>query len=129
MRPAVTPADLRAKTHDLLEAWSRPATVVRVGGVVVPASTVVATAALEVAVHGNDVARTVCHPLAVGLHQVPAPLARGLTGAAVELAPADDRAGRFDPPRRLPADAGDSARLLAHLGRAPRAERVGRHPD
>lgn len=129
LRPVTTAADLQAKTGGLLEAWSRPATVVHVGGTAVPASIVATTAALEVAVHGNDVARTVRHPLVAGLRQLPGPLARGLVAAAAELAPADDRAGRFDPPRAVPADADDSARLLAHLGRAPQSVRGARQPD
>ncbi|VXB65466.1 TIGR03086 family metal-binding protein [Nocardioides sp. AX2bis] len=117
VRPVATADDLRAKTRDLVEAWDRPVPVVEVGGAALPATTVVLAAALEVAVHGNDVARSVRRPPAPGLRRLPDPLARGLVGAAHALAPADDRAGRFGPRLDVPPGAGDSERLLAHLGR------------
>lgn len=122
-RPVATAAGLRAKARDLVQAWHRPALVVgaggvEVGGVGVPATAVVLTAALEVAVHGNDVARSVRGLPDPDLRRLPGPLARGLVGAADVLAPADDRAGRFGPPAPVPPGADDSVRLLAHLGRA-----------
>lgn len=117
-------ADLRAKTRDLMEAWSRPVAVVEVGGAAVPATTVVLTAALEVGVHGHDVARSVRAPLPADLRRLPATLARGLAEVADALVPVGDRAGRFAPPLPARAGADDSARLLAHLGRA-----AGAYPD
>ena len=57
--PDATAAGLRAKARGLVQAWRRPALVVgaggvEVGGVGVPATTVVLTATLEVAVHGDE---------------------------------------------------------------------------
>lgn len=124
VRPAASAADLRAKTQDLMQAWSRPAAVVEVGGVAVPATTVVLTAALEVGVHGHDVARSVGAPLTADLRRLPAPLARGLGEVADALVPVGDRAGRFAAPRPARPGADDSARLLAHLGRS-----AGAYPD
>ncbi len=118
VRPVATTDDLVEKTRQLMEAWRRPAAVVEVGGAAVPATTVVLTAALEIAVHGNDVARSVRRPPDPRLRRLPGHLARGLVAAADALAPAEDRAGRFGPPLVPPPGAGASARLLAHLGRA-----------
>lgn len=128
-RPVATAAELRAKALHLVRVWRRPARVVEVGGVGVggvgvPATTVVLTAALEVAVHGNDVARSVRSLPARDLHRLPGPLARALVGAADELAPTDDRTGRFGPRVAVPPGADDSVRLLAHLGRV-----TGTPPD
>lgn len=136
-RPVATADELRAKAQGLVRAWRRPAPVgpvvgvggvevggVEVGGVGVDPTAVVLTAALEVAVHGNDVARSVRDLPARDLRRLPGPLARGLAGAADVLAPADDRTGRFGPRLAVPPGADDSARLLAHLGRV-----TGTTPD
>lgn len=126
-RPVTTADELRTKARDLVRAWRRPApvgAVVGVGGVGVDPTAVVLTAALEVAVHGNDVARSVRDLPARDLRRLPGPLARGLAGAADVLAPADDRTGRFGPRLAVPPGADDSARLLAHLGRV-----TGTTPD
>lgn len=110
-------AELQAKADALIGAWSHPAAVVHVGAAAVPAETLARAAALELAVHGNDVARSVRSPRAVRLRRLPAPLALALADVAGELAPAGGRSGRFDPPRPVPPGADASTRLLAGLGR------------
>lgn len=116
--PATTSvAGLQAKAGALVAAWSRPAAVVHVGAAAVPAETLTRAAALELAVHGNDVARSVRSPLTAGLRRLPAPLALALTDVAGELVPVGGRTGRFDPPRPVPPGADASTRLLAGLGR------------
>ena len=97
-RPVATADELRAKARDLVRAWRRPAPVgpvvgvggvevggVEVGGVGVDPTAVVLTAALEVAVHGNDVARSVRDLPARDLRRLPGPLASA--GAAIANRP------------------------------------------
>jgi uncharacterized protein (TIGR03086 family) len=87
----------------------------------------VAAGALEVAVHGWDVA-TACGS---GL-QIPAALALDLLESAPVLVTAAGRGQLFAPPLPVPAAASPSDRLTAFLGRSPRgtdpADRAGRHP-
>jgi hypothetical protein len=72
----------------------------------------VATAALEITVHGWDVAR------ALDLdHPVPPELAEALLPVAVLVVDPADRGVRFAPALRAPAYAASAERLLAHLGR------------
>ncbi len=114
-------AGLQAKACALHAAWAAdPAATVLVGGVRVAAATLARSAALEVAVHGNDVARSVRATLDPALRALPPALARDLTPVAAELVGPDDRAGgRFGPVRAVARDAGPGPRLLARLGRDP----------
>lgn len=113
-------AGLQAKADTLLDEWRRePASLIGVGGARVPAATLARAAALEVAVHGNDVARTVRRPRVPGLRSLPEALAADLVDVADEVLAPADRAGRFARARPLPPDADASQRLLAHLGRDP----------
>jgi uncharacterized protein (TIGR03086 family) len=116
-RPELDPvATLRNRACAMVGAWAdlRAPADVAVAGRPLTAGIVAATGAVEVAVHGWDVAR------ATGRHH---PLPAGLAEELLELAPLlvndSDRAGRFAAPVELarPADAG--ARLLAYLGRQP----------
>lgn len=115
-RPLAAPgrvAALQDRACALLGAWSGdgPASV-SIGGLPVGGGLLVATAALEVTVHGWDVAQ------ATGRRTpIPEPLARELlTVAHVVVTPAD-RGVRFAPARPAPGPAYDG-RLLAFLGRA-----------
>lgn len=103
---------LRAKACALLGAWTqaRPPSVA-VGDRRLDAPLLVATAALEVTVHGWDVAQATgrCTP-------IPDDLARGLAPIAARVVQPADRGGRFGPALR-PATAGRTDALLAFLGR------------
>jgi uncharacterized protein (TIGR03086 family) len=127
-RPDPTPsrvAALQDKACALLGAWARAAPdTVTVGDRSVAAPLLVATAALEVTVHGWDVAQ------ATGRRTpIPPLLARHLLPVAHAVVSVDDRGVRFAPELPAPATSYD-ARLLAFLGRdltgPPR--RVGTNP-
>jgi uncharacterized protein (TIGR03086 family) len=91
---------------------------VLVGDRVLAARTLTWVGAVELAVHGWDVAR------ACGADRpIPAGLARNLL-AIVPLVVSDEtRPGRFAPPGPTPPDATPGDRLLAFLGREVRADR------
>ncbi len=107
--------DLRARARQLLGAWAcggdRP---VSIGGCPLTTGLVTGTGALEVAVHGWDVAWA-CGP--------PRPIPPALADELLDLAPLlvrdADRPGRFAAPIPVPATAGPAERLLAFLGRQP----------
>ena len=124
LRPGLDPAvgepglsvveSLRRRACALLGAWSllHAEAQVVVSGRVLPASLVALTGALEVAVHGWDVAR------ACGVDRpLPDELARSLLAAAPALISAEDRGQRFAPAVPVAAWASASSRLLAHTGR------------
>lgn len=109
---------LREKACALLGAWAAARPVrpdqVEVGGVGLDAPLVVATAALEITVHGWDVGQ------ATGLGaRIPDDLARGLLAVAEHVIDERDRGPRFAGPRPTPAQAGAGDRLLAWTGRVP----------
>ncbi len=107
-------AGLCAKACALLEAWTTSTTdSVRVRDLDLAADVLLHTAALEITVHGWDVARA-CHLD----HPMPVDLAADLVPAAMLLVTSTDRPGRFDPPLPGRYDV-PSAALLAHLGRHP----------
>lgn len=113
--PAVV-ASLRHHGCNLLGAWSRldHDQLVAVGDRPLPASTVALVGALEVAVHGWDVARA-CgdrRPLPDGL-------AHELLRHAEVLVTSADRGVRFGPPVPVPPGCPHSDRLLALTGRSP----------
>jgi uncharacterized protein (TIGR03086 family) len=109
---------LRDQACRLLGTWSElpEDALVTVGGHPLPAGLVAVTGALEITVHGWDVAR------ACGQDRpLPEPLAAELLAVAPALVTEADRAGRFAP--ALPVDALASTapagtRLLAFTGRA-----------
>ncbi len=85
---------------------------VAVGGCPMATSLVAATGAIELAVHGWDIAR------ARGkLRPIPFDLALELHGVALSVM--TDRTGLFAAPVPVPPMAGASARLVAYLGRRP----------
>lgn len=113
---ALVVAHLRARGCRLLGAW----TTAPVGGGPVrladrglDADLLVRVAALEVAVHGWDVAR------AVGGPALPAGLGAALLPAARLLVPQTGRAGRFAAPVTVDPGAPADVALLAWLGREP----------
>lgn len=109
---------LQGKATALLAVWSRPSP----GDVVLEAGKrrldlttplLVATAALEVAVHGWDVGR------ATGSGTpLPADLATALLPVAQATVTPADRGVRFAAPRPTPVAAAGDVHLLAFLGRA-----------
>ncbi|MEO9322578.1 TIGR03086 family metal-binding protein [Nocardioides sp. C4-1] len=110
-------ATLQAKACDLLGAWSGArTTLVRVGGMPVPTSVVVRAAALEITVHGWDVAQATGHR-----SPLPPDLALMLHPVAAALVDDADRGHRFAFPRHPGSDPAPAERLLAFLGRDPAA--------
>lgn len=102
---------LQAKACALLGAWtSADTSVVDVGERPVPVRTISRLAALEIAVHGWDVARTTGYDA-----PLPRALAEDLLPTA--LAVALEQHSEFGPPLPVSTDAGPGRRLLALLGR------------
>jgi uncharacterized protein (TIGR03086 family) len=109
---------LREKACALLGAWTaaRPVSPdrVAVGDVGLDAPLLVATAALEITVHGWDVGQ------ATGRRtRIPDELAAGLLAIAEHVIDPGDRGPRFSTPRPTTDEAGADDRLLAWTGRAP----------
>jgi uncharacterized protein (TIGR03086 family) len=112
-RPGADLELLQTKACDLLGVWSgRTPPRVEVGDRSLPAELLVRAAALEIAVHGWDVAR------ATGADRhLPEDLAQALLPVAgLVVAPAD-RPERFGPARAPQAGTGASEALLGFLGR------------
>jgi uncharacterized protein (TIGR03086 family) len=115
---------LRDRSCRMLGDWIRPETSrgpsaapVLIGEHRLSLPVVAAAGAVELTVHGWDLAR------ACGVdHPIPQSLAGELLDLAVVLVRDADRPARFAHPVRLPigAASGDAARLLAFLGRDPR---------
>jgi uncharacterized protein (TIGR03086 family) len=116
--PEVDPvARLRVRACQLLGTWTAGVPddeLVSVAGRPLTAAIVTSTGAIEVAVHGWDVAR------ACGRHH---PLPPSLAEEMLDLVPLfvtdADRPDRFGPPVRVRAPGGPADRLLAFLGRDP----------
>ncbi len=109
---------IQQKACALLGAWGGPSPGDVVitgtdGGLDLGSTLLVATAALEVTVHGWDVGCATGAPA-----RIPAGLARDLLPVARAVVGRSDRGVRFAAPRPVPPGADDDVRLLAHLGRA-----------
>jgi uncharacterized protein (TIGR03086 family) len=108
-------ATVRNRASHLLGAWTnttRPD--VTVGDTGLTAAILATAGAMEVAVHGWDVAR------AVGRDRpLPAALAEEMLALSRLLVSDLDRPARFAAPVAVPAGAGAGDRLLAFLGRRP----------
>jgi uncharacterized protein (TIGR03086 family) len=110
-------AVIQEKACALLGVWSGPAPGDVVisdsdGGLDLDSPLLVATAALEVTVHGWDVAQ------ATGTRtDLPDDLARALLPVARAVVGPRDRGVRFGPARRVDPEASYGARLLGFLGR------------
>jgi uncharacterized protein (TIGR03086 family) len=110
---ALIPAARDHAVH-LLGAWTNAGgtTTVQVEEVSLSAPVVAAAGAIEVTVHGWDVAR------ACGEHRpIPDDLAGELLDLSLVMVRPPDRPGRFGPPLRPHWDASAGDRLLAYLGR------------
>lgn len=108
---------IQEKACALLGAWGGPSpgdVVITTGGggLDLTSTVLVATAALEVTVHGWDVGRATGEAA-----PIPAELARDLLPVAERVVGPTDRGIRFAAPRTVRADAPYDARLLAYLGR------------
>ncbi len=104
---------LQQKACSLLGAWSsRAPQRIEVGDRSLEAHVVVLAAALEITVHGWDVAQSTGSD-----HRIPPDLARQLLQAAETLVSDVDREHRFGHPRPVRADAPAADRLLGFLGR------------
>jgi uncharacterized protein (TIGR03086 family) len=91
-----------------------PGRVVRIGDLPLPAGLMAGVGAIEITVHGWDIARA-CGPA----RPVPARLALDLLPVSAALAPRGDRQDLFADPVPVPAGAGPGDRLIAFLGRCP----------
>lgn len=89
---------------------------VSVAGLPLTAGTVTGAGAVEIAVHGWDVARA-----CAGGRPIPVPLADELLALAPLLVSDADRPVRFAPPVEVSPPAGPADRLVAFLGRDPSA--------
>jgi uncharacterized protein (TIGR03086 family) len=106
---------LRAQAGQLLGRWAgTDADLVSVGGCPVSTSIVTSVGAVEIAVHGWDVAQACGHP-----RPIPPQLAEELLRLAPLLVTDADRPGRFATPVAVPAHASPGDRLVAFLGRHP----------
>lgn len=100
----------------LLGAYANTGTdaTISIGGCRVTTSIVTGTGALELTVHGWDMAQ------ALGVHRpIPPRLADELLPLAELLITGADRPGRFAAPVRVPPAAAEGDRLVAFLGRRP----------
>lgn len=117
--PAICAAARAGRIRDracaLLGAWAAsPPPGIVVEGREVPSELILGAAALEITVHGWDLAR------GLGLrHPLPDPLATRLLDVARLVVDPADRVVRFAPPWPVPPDAPAGDRLLAWLGRRP----------
>jgi uncharacterized protein (TIGR03086 family) len=108
---------LREKACALLGAWTaaRPVSEdVEIGGLGLDAPLLVATAALEITVHGWDVGQATGRAT-----RIPAELAEGLLAIAEHVIDPLDRGPRFGSPRPAEPEAAPDVRLLSWTGRAP----------
>lgn len=112
-RPTVLADHLRVLGCALLEGWMADGRrgPVAVGSASLDAGVALEVAALEIAVHGWDLA-SARH----GRVELPARLAAALLPVAVRRVPPSVREGRFAPPRR-PEGTDPASMLLAQLGR------------
>jgi uncharacterized protein (TIGR03086 family) len=105
---------LRNRACELLGAWTgveREQSIV-VGGHALTTGIVTGAGAIEVAVHGWDVARACGHD-----RPIPPPLAEELLDLSVLFVAAEDRPARFGHQVPVPAGAPAADRLLGFLGR------------
>ncbi|MFI0941690.1 TIGR03086 family metal-binding protein [Streptomyces sp. NPDC021020] len=119
--PADPVAAVRDGAGELLESWrcwaARPGpscAPVAVGGMPIPGETVALVGALEVAVHGWDVAQACGRA-----RPIPAPLALAILRRAPQVADAGTRPALFAAPVPVPPHACAGDRLVAFLGRPP----------
>jgi len=107
---------VRDRTARLLGGWANTggAPAVRIDGEPLTAPLVAGAGAIEVTVHGWDVAQAVGRP-----RPIPPDLADELLDLSVLLVRGRDRPGRFGRPIAVPANTPSGDRLVAFLGRQP----------
>jgi len=106
--------ETRGRAVRLLGAWTNGprAPTVRVAAAPLTAPVIAGAGAIEITVHGWDVAEACGSP-----RPIPPDLADELLDLAVLLIGPGDRSGRFARPRAVAADASPATRLLAFVGR------------
>ena len=111
-------ASLRSRACRMLGAWTNAdaAAVVSIVGCPLTTDIVAAAGAVEVAVHGWDVAAACGHP-----RRIPAELAAEMLDLLPLLVTDADRPARFAAPVDVPWHTAPGDRLVASLGRRPRA--------
>lgn len=105
---------LRSRACRMMGAWADPRgpTSVTIGDAGLPTGILAVAGAVEVAVHGWDVAR------ACGADRpIPSSLAAALLGPARLFVDDGDRPHRFGPVAAVRREAGPAEQLLGHLGR------------
>ncbi|MFG1810557.1 TIGR03086 family metal-binding protein [Streptomyces sp. NPDC049040] len=119
--PADPVAAVRRGARDLLDSWrdravrpGREPAEVTVGGMPLPGGTVALIAAVELAVHGWDIARSCGTP-----RPIPVPLARAILRRAPLFTEGAGHAALFAPPVPVSPLACPGDRLVALLGRTP----------
>jgi uncharacterized protein (TIGR03086 family) len=107
---------LRDRACHLLGSWVGDGRrePVPIGGRTLPVSVLTSAGAVEIAIHGWDVARACGQP-----RPIPPRLAQELLVLASLLVRRADRPVRFAPPVTLPPEATPSDHLVAFLGRQP----------
>lgn len=107
---------LRQQACELLAAWTHNdgAQLIEIAGSAIDATVLAAAGAVEIAVHGWDVAQACCC-----VHPLPAALAADLYELLPLVISPADRPHRFAPPQVVSPAAGPAQRLLAALGRDP----------
>jgi hypothetical protein len=110
-------AEFRGRAAAALGTWSGMATrrTIGVGDAALPPAIVAGVGALEIAVHGWDIARTRRDP-----RPIPESLAVDLLPLGAPLIAAAGRAPMFAPAVAVPGSVRAGDRLLAMLGRDPR---------
>jgi uncharacterized protein (TIGR03086 family) len=105
---------VRDQAVRLLGAWAQAGRhpTVRVEDALLTAPLIAGAGAIEVTVHGWDVAQACGRP-----RPIPADLADELLDLAALMVTGPDRPGRFGRPLAVPGDAPAGDRLLAYLGR------------
>ncbi|MDQ3616546.1 MAG: TIGR03086 family metal-binding protein [Actinomycetota bacterium] len=108
-------ATLRNRACSMLGAWTNANDrhLVAMGGRRLTAGVVVTTGAVEITVHGWDVAQSCGHP-----HAIPSTFAEELLPLAALIVSDADRPARFAAPLPVISTAAPDVRLLAFLGRA-----------
>lgn len=122
--PAVADA-VRDRASTLLGTWATaPRSHVAIGGAGLPGPVLVATAALEVALHGWDVAQATGRGT-----PLPEPLAAHLLAVAEAVVDPAERGVRFAAERGVPPGASYADRLLGWTGRGRHRLTGPRAPD
>ena len=105
---------LRSRACRMMGAWADPRgpTAVTIGDAGLPTGILAVAGAVEVAVHGWDVAQACGDD-----RPIPSALAAALLGPALLFVDEGDRPHRFGPAVAVRRPAGPAERLLGHLGR------------